>query len=260
MQINWEDFDNNIKNIKHPHVLIHKFFSSLESFDDKHSSIILRYIIKNNLTIFIKNPFFVCIKNISVERFPETIDILSTFYELIKQKIMLLNKIKIWYSAYKNKSFWNKEINKQIEDLYLMKNLIKANFDCSKGGVPFNFKMVGIIKNSDIDSVSRLATIESAAERLKNVFKIMGREYFKKINLPIFSSTQFFELESEEIIKYTNIVYLKTLEIITATIEFFENYNMICLKLDNLLNPFFVNIEEDTVLDDDIEDMSYLMS
>jgi len=257
MPINWKEFDNNIKNIKYPHVLIQKFFLSLELIKDVHASIILRYIIKNNIVIFINNPFFVCIKYISKEKYPETIDILITFYELIKQKMKLLNNIKKWYEAYQNKFFWNKKIDKQIEDLYLMKNLIKANFDTSKGGIPFNFKMAGIIKNNSLDSSD---TLRTTVERLRNVLKIMGREYFKKINLPIFSETEFYELESDEIIKYTSIVYLKTVEIIDTTIDFFENYNMICLKLDSLLNPFLINIEEDAILNDDIEDMSYLMN
>ena len=260
MQINWEDFDNNIKNTKYPYVLIQKFFLSLDSIEDKYASIILRYIIKNNFIIFTNSPFYVIIKNIPKEKYPETIDVLNTFYELIKQKIKLLSKIEKWFEAFKNKDFWNKELNDQITDLYLMRDIIKANFDTSKGGVPFGFKMMGIIKNTNINPIGKQATIESAAERLKNVLKIMGSEYFKKINLPIFSSIEFFELEPEEIIKYTNIVYLKTIEVITITIDLFENYNMICLKLDNLLNPFFVNIEEDTILDDDIEDISYLLN
>jgi hypothetical protein len=87
MPINWEEFDNNIKNIKYPHVFIQKFFLSLESLDDKYASVILRYIIKNNINIFVNNPFYVCIKHISKKKYPETIDILNTFYELIKQKM-----------------------------------------------------------------------------------------------------------------------------------------------------------------------------
>lgn len=260
MPINWEEFDNNIKNIKYPHVFIQKFFLSLESVDDKYASVILRYIIKNNISIFVNNPFYVCIKHISKKNYPETIDILNTFYELIKQKMLLLDNIKKWYEAYQNKIFWNKELKLQIEDLYLLKDLIKANFDTSKGGVPFGMKMAGIIKSTEIDSPARIMTLNTTVERLKNVFKLMGKEYFIKINLPIFSVTEFLELESDEIIKYTNIVYLKTIEIINKTIDFFENYNMICLKLDSLLNPFFVNIEEDTLLDDDIEDITYLMN
>lgn len=260
MPINWEEFDNNIKNIKYPHVFIQKFFLSIESLEDKYSSVILRYIIKNNINIFVNNPFYVCIKHISKEKYPETIDILNTFYELIKQKMKLLDNIKKWYEAYKNKNFWNKELKLQIEDLYLLKDLIKANFDTSKGGVPFGFKMAGILKNSEMDSTARIMTLNTTVERLRNVLKLMGKDYFDIINLPIFSITDFLELETDEIIKYTNIVYLKTIEIVTKTIDIFENYNMICLKLDSLLNPYFVNIEEDTLLDDDIEDISYLMN
>ena len=64
MPINWEDFDNNIKNTKYPLILIKQFFSSLEKINDNYATIMLRYIIKNNLNIFIDNPFYVIGKKI----------------------------------------------------------------------------------------------------------------------------------------------------------------------------------------------------
>ena len=38
-------------------------------------------------------------------------------------------------------------------------------------------------------------------------------------------------------------------------IDLFENYNMINLKLENLINPYFVNIEEDNKNDNEEEEI-----
>ena len=218
----------------------------------------LRYIIKNNLAIFMNNPFYVCIKYFLKKKYFEVVDVLDTFYYSIKEKEKILENIKEWYLVYKNESFWDKKINEQIEDLHLIRDIIKANFDTSKGGAYFGIKMVGILRNTN--SFARILTLETITERLRNIFVIMGENFFKKTNIPIYSVKDFYELETEEIIKYTNIVYLKTIDVINITINLFENYNMICLKLENLLNYCFVNIEEDNILEDDIEDISYLMN
>ena len=65
-------------------------------------------------------------------------------------------------------------------------------------------------------------------------------------------------MSNEEIVKYVNIVHLKTVDIISQTIDYFEKYLMITLKIDNLLNPFDVNIVDDTndtTMFEDVEDI-----
>ena len=255
MTINWEEFDDSIKKIKYPYIFIHKFFLLLEHINDDYSSIMLRYIIKNNLSIFTNNPFYVFCKVISKDNHPETFYILDRFYTLLKDKIKLLEQIKMWHKIYNNVYFWNKEIEPQIEYLYKIKTLIQSNFDNSKGGISFGIK-INIIKNDNCD---KQIVIESASERLRNVYKIMGKHYFKNVNIPIYSINDFFNMEDNDIIKYTNYVFLKTIEILTKIINIFENYNMVSLQIDNLIDPYFIDIEEDTILSDDIEDLNFIM-
>ena len=100
MPINWEDFDNNIKNTKYPLILIKQFFSSLEKINDNYATIMLRYIIKNNLNIFIDNPFYVIGKKISSKTHNNTLNTLLSFYDLLKLKFKILNKIKEWFNSY----------------------------------------------------------------------------------------------------------------------------------------------------------------
>ena len=58
MTIDWEIFDKKLKDIKYPHVLIFKFFNSIHLLNDNIASIMLRFIIKNNIDIFINKPFY----------------------------------------------------------------------------------------------------------------------------------------------------------------------------------------------------------
>ena len=243
MPINWEDFDNKIKDTKYPLILIKLFFSSLEKINDNYATIMLRYIIKNNLNIFVNNPFYVISKKISSKTHPNTLNILLSFYNLLKLKFKILNDMKKWFNSYENESFWNKNIEEQIIDLQFIKSLVQSNFDCSKGGMSFGIKMIPIIKANI--SNSKEETIISAADRLRNIFTIMGKKFFVNNNLQILLYQDFCELEDDNMIKYTNNIYLKVVGIITENIDLFENYNMINLKLENLINPYFVNIEED---------------
>jgi hypothetical protein len=256
MKINWDEFDKNIKDNKYPLVLIKKFFSSLHTVDDYNASIMLRYIIKNNLDLFYDNPFYVLAENISKNKNPEVIKILEIFYEIVHTKVILLSNIKQWFDIYKNKKFWEKDQQEQIKELETKKNLIKANFDTSKGGISFRMKIIPILRNDNQQAKSD--TIESICIRLRNILNYMGVDFFKKVDIPIFTLLEFYDLSSEDMIKYTNFVYVKIIDILEKFITVFEEYDMINLKFENLINPCFIHIEEDTVMNDDIEDLTDL--
>ena len=55
---------------------------------------------------------------------------------------------------------------------------------------------------------------------------------------------EFIDLEDENKIKYTYLVYSKILNLLNIIINIFEEFNMADLKLNNLLNPKFIKIEE----------------
>jgi hypothetical protein len=68
------------------------------------------------------------------------------------------------------------------------------------------------------------------------------------------SVDEFLDLEDENKIKYTHLVYSKILELLQVVINLFEEFNMADLKLNNLLNPKFINIEEIEI--DEVDDIS----
>ena len=68
------------------------------------------------------------------------------------------------------------------------------------------------------------------------------------------SINEFLDLEDENKIKYTFLVYSKILQLLQVVINIFEEFNMADLKLNNLLNPKFINIEEIEI--DEIDDIS----
>jgi hypothetical protein len=252
MTVDWEIFDKKLENIKYPHVLIFKFFNSIHLLSDNIASIMLRFIIKNNLDIFIEGPFKIISKHLPKKKYPETINIIDSFYDLLLNRTKKLYGIKKWNSIYKNIYFWEKDIDDQIIFLNNIRNEIRGIFDNSKGGVPFPIKMIPILK-SNINN-SKDIVIESAIERLCQVLKILGNDVFISLNIPLLPVGDFLDLNDDNKFKYTNLVYIKTSEMLNVIISIFEDFNMYNLKLHNLINPVFVTIEESQL--DEIEDLT----
>lgn len=258
MNLNWELFDEKLKGIKYPYVLIRKFFNNIHLIDDVNASIILRYIIKNHINIFLTNPFHVLVNKLP-NSYMETNEVIMFFYINIKRRGKIISELKKWHKSFASRFFWQKKIEDQILFLYDIKLKIQANFDTSKGGVSFIIKMIPILKtyNKDI----RDETIISAFERLRNVYKLLGAKFFIYHKIPILTSEDFYELEDIHMLKYLNIIYSKTIDNLIVTINLFEQLNIINLKLYNLLNPCIVKIEEVSIsveTDEEIEDMSIL--
>jgi hypothetical protein len=255
--INWELLNQNLKNIKYKHLIIFKFFNLMDFFDDENASKILRLLMNNFLEIFIENPFYKLSKFIPTKRYPETLTVLLTFYELIKEKSEIIIALSKWFTAYRNKSFWIKNNKNQMDHLINIRLNIQAIFDCSVGGQSFGVKLIPIVK-SNINN-SKGFVFENAIERLNKVYKILGSNFFKIAKIPALSVELFNDLSDDDKIKYIILVQSKTINILNQTIEIYEKFNMINLKIDNLLNPFSVNIENDTMTDYDVEDIKALL-
>jgi hypothetical protein len=236
MEIDWIDFDNKLKNIKYSYCLIFKFFNLLEFIDDNTASIIIKYIIKNNLALFINNPFFILCKYIPLDKYKLTITVILEFYNLIKKKIKLTLYILKWQCAFPNKQFWNLEIDDQVIYLYNLKNQILSNFDCSKGGVPLKFKIISLLK------VNRIFILNILVERLTNIYNLMGNKYFILAKIPIMLQSELYDLPNEHIVKYTHLIHDRITDMLDKTINYFEKFIMILSQIDNLINPLFINI------------------
>ena len=63
-------------------------------------------------------------------------------------------------------------------------------------------------------------------------------------------------LKDDEKIKYIILIQSRTINIIEQIIEIYEKFNMVNLKIDNLLNIFSVYIKNDTFTNYDIEDIN----
>lgn len=67
--INYDSFNNDLKNIKYKHLIIFKFLNLMEFLDDDNASKILSLLINNYLDIFIKYSFYKLIKYIPIKRY-----------------------------------------------------------------------------------------------------------------------------------------------------------------------------------------------
>jgi hypothetical protein len=255
--INWDSFNNDLKTIKNKHTLIFKFFNLMEFFDDDNASKILRIIINYCFDIFVNYPFYKLSKFIPTKRYPETLTVLITFYELIKEKTQLILALSKWHMAYKNKIYWKKDNKCQIEILINLRMHIRAIFDCVVGDQSFGIKIIPIVK-TNINN-SKDLVFENAVERLIKLHKLLGPNFFKTAKIPTMIVQDFYNLKDDEKIKYIILIQSKTLHIIDQTIEIYEKFDMVNLKIDNLLNPFSVHIENDTFTDYDVEDIKALL-
>lgn len=251
--INYDSFNNNLKNIKYKHLLIFKFLNLMEFLDDDNASKILILLINNYLDIFIKYSFYEISKYIPIKRYTKTLTILVTFYELMKEKNQLIISLSKWNLAYKNKIYWTKDNKYQIEHLLNLKLLVKSLFDCVFGDQLFGIKIIPIIK-ANINN-SKMLIFENVIQSLTKLYKLLGHNFFKIGNIQTMLITDFYYLKDDEKIRYIVLVQTKTLNLINQTIENYEKFNMINLKIDNLLNPFLIYIENDTFSDYDVEDI-----
>ena len=252
--INYNLFNNHLKNIKYKHLIIFKFFNLIEFLDDDNASRILNLLINNYLDIFIKYSFYELIKYIPLKRYKKTVGILITLYQLIKDKTQLIISLSKWNLAYKNKIYWMKDNNYQIEHLLNLKLIVKSLFDCAFGEQLFGIKILPIVK-ANINNSKKLI-FKNVIESLTKLYKLLGHNFFKIANIQTMIINDFYYLKDNDKINYIVLVQIKTLNLIDETIENYEKLNMVNLKIDNLLNPFLIYIENDTVSDYDVEDIN----
>ena len=255
MNIDWKELETDIQNIKNKHFLLLKFFNLLDFIEDKYASIIIRYIMKHHIELFFDYPIYILCQYIPKKRYPETIDSILKFYEIIKEKIKLITLISKWYKIYKNREFWELDIDKQIQHMIQLKSKFNSLFDSNNMIMNFNQRFMAILKINN-SQTAVYESIESAKDRLQLVVKLFGLKFIDAIGIPIITREDYEDFSSEMKIKYINLVYSKILHIINQTTNLFENLYLLNLKFDNLLNPFFINIVEDTLEEDSVEDMS----
>lgn len=255
MTINWKEIEDKIKNIKYKHLLLLKFFNLLNFFSDNIASNIIRYIIKHHIEIFFDYPIFLLCQNIPKNRYPLTIKYILDFYDLVKNKISFVSLISKWYKVYKNKKFWELSLESQIKHLQDLRLKVMAIFD-STHGIMNMVSRLGPIYKQDKNFIGIYQTNETLKDRLHQLYLLFGSHFLISLQIDIITSNDFDLFTCDEKIKYTQECYFKSLSVISQTLQIFENLHLLNLKIDNLLNPYYVEIEDSAIDEDSIEDLS----
>jgi hypothetical protein len=227
-----------ISQITNPLVFLFRLISYTNEIDDINLSIILRIFLKYYPEIAIsynlKQIFYKELKDKYL-----SFTVLNDFYKLINKKITLIKILKKWYEVFDNKKFWKLPLKDQVDFLYNTKIYFLSIFDCSKGGVPFHYKIGSVLKNNKIE---REFIMNDLIDRLVKILNIFGSKLFQTLGIPLLTVTEFNRLTDENIIKYLVIIFDKFNELLNQTIKLFDSYNLVCLQLNNLFNPLIINI------------------
>ena len=254
INIDINKLDVNIKNIKYPTIFLFLLIAHLDCIDDFTLSIILRLFIKNHIeicvTINIKNIFKKELKKYEISRL-----ILNNFYTFVKKKCLLVFVLKKWHTVYEDISFWDKSTMDQIEHLQNIHQHFLSVYDCSLRGIPFHYKLFGLLNDPKID---RHYLIETIKERLIIILNIVGRKMFESLEIPLITVKDFGELSDENIIKYLEIIFNKINEILEQTIKLFMSFNYICHQIINLINPTIIVINNcNDIIQENIDDLIF---
>jgi len=242
---------NEISQIKYPLVFLFKLISYNNEINDTNFSIVLRIFLKYHTYIGtnynLKKLFISELKYKHLSW-----NVLNDFYKLINKKISLVMTLKKWYDIFENNKFWKLSLNDQINFLINTKNYFLSLYDCSKGGIPLHYKVGAILKNNKID---RNIIIDDLIDRLINILSIFGSKLFLSLGIPVLKVNEFVILSDGNIIKYLITIFNKINELLNQTIKLFDSYNLVNIKLNNLYNPFIinintVNIDSETEIDD----------
>jgi hypothetical protein len=243
--------NNKIENIKNPIIFIFSLIQYKSELGDYNLSIVLRLFIKYHSNILLEYN----IKQIFIDELDEnsiSLNVLVQFYKLIAKKIPLIFVLKKWHAIYINNDFWKLPIHAQIDYLSNIKNRFNSIYDCSRGGIPFHYKLAQIFKENNF---YKEEIMENIVDRLICVLDIFDKNIFESLNIPLITLTDFYNLSNKNVLKYIIVIYEKFSELLNQTIKLFDSYNLICIQLNNLINPSLikinsVNIDSETEYDD----------
>lgn len=227
-----------ISQIKNPVVFLFKLISYIDDIGDINLSIILRIFLKYHSEVGLD---FNLKKILSKELKTKFLSwaVLNDFYKILNKKFSLIIILKKWYNVYNNEKFWKLSLDNQIDHLANIKIHFLSIYDCAKGGMPLHYKIGANLKEKKIN---RDFIIDNLIERLLQILNIFGSKLFQTMEIPLITINAFTKLTDENIIKYLIVIFDKFSELLNQTIKLFDSYNLICLQLNNLLNPIIINI------------------
>jgi hypothetical protein len=250
--LNFNNIDIDIMKLKYPITFIYRLITYKDELNDETISIILRLFFKHHFGTLILDNIILLLED-EFDDYIITYNVIHEFYNLINNKVLLINILKKWYNEYKNPQFWDMNINKQIDYLQHKKEHFQAIFDCSKSNpIPFYMKISHLLNND----FYRIEILDEIALRLVILLQIFPHNIFTELNIPLILASDFYNMPTLEIINYLNIIYNKFNLLIHNTIDLFINFKVICYEIDIILNPLLVSIIPDEINSDtEIDDI-----
>ena len=249
--IDIKKINTEIYQIKKPLIFLFRLITYINDIDDIDLSIILRIFLKYHSDV----AFNYNLKKLLVNELNNKLlswVVLCDFYKILNKKFSLIFILKKWHDVYNNELFWKLSVVEQIDHLANTKAHFLGIYDCAKGGMPLHYKIGSMLKDTRIN---RDFIMNDLIDRLIIILNIFGSKLFQIMDIPRITIKDFMELTNENIVKYLVIIYEKFNELLNQTIKLFDSYNLICLQLNNLLNPMLINIntayiDSETEIDD----------
>ena len=248
-QLNISKISEEIGKIKYPATFLFNLVAHANDFDDYELSIILRLFIKSHSNFMMECNVKQIFAN-DICQYSLSWCTLNDFYKIIGKKITLIFVLKKFRAVYDNDFFWSMKTYSQLDYLENTKERFLSIYDCSKGGIPFHYKLAQLFKEQKYDRAEILANI---VDRLIYILEIFGKNIFVSLEIPLITIKDFYELSDENILKYIIVIYEKFNELLNQTIKLFDSYNLICIQLQNLINPSFIKIKSSNI-DSETED------
>jgi hypothetical protein len=200
--------------------------------DDHKQSIKLKMFLKENID-YVTNNDLIGLLTDKISEYSETWNLLINFYDLLKQKFIIILKLKTWREIYINNLFWDLSTIDQLIFLIQNKNYFLSIYDCSMGGCVFHLKLMKILQGNKYNHKQIMEDIE---DRLKRILKLVGPKIFEHLDLPLITQKQLYEFSNNQIINYFSIIFRKIKELFEETINLFKEFDLVCEELNNILN------------------------
>jgi hypothetical protein len=256
-KINWDEINLKIKNLKYPFTFIFKLFKNSEKFSDNNLSLIIRYFLKYNYNSILQYRLLNLL-NLLNQNKVNSRRIITDFYFLIRKKVLIALLLKKWRISYNKNNFWNLDIEKQIENLHKLKNIFMANFEVTRSNILFHHKINCILRSNNV--INREFHLNIIIKRLRNIFLIFGRNFFKNNKILIMKIGKFNNFSLQNKIKYCDYLFSKINKILFKTINYFLIYNSIQKQLNSIINPKpVVFISENNNIETQIQDILFII-
>lgn len=258
MNINFVRLDENIKYLQYPVIFLFRIISYKNELEDDNINMIIRLFFKHHLHLAILGNLKILLEN-EFNDFKITMKTITDFYKFVYQKMIVLNILNKWFQEYNNPTFWDMDIDLQIEYLIDKKNHFQSVFDSSdipcKGLTKSPKNYLSRIKSLLDNNFYRKEILDDIVDRILIILTIFDINIFTLVNIPLIHVLDFYNLSNYEIVEYMIIIYNKMNQLLCNTIDLFETFNTVSTNINKLLNPYLLtiksqNIDSETEIED----------